>query len=133
MAAPEGAGAELAVACLKPADPKQLRMRAVAMENAWSRLNSHDFLMRNLRFHSLVFRSTRNTCLCEIAKTFHARSGPWFGLIIRELADKDDRANEHDGIADGFEAAESRCARTLIEADVSRGSSSFRDRHQSPG
>ena len=132
-AALEGAGAELAVDCLKPADLKQLRMHALAMDDAWSRLDSHDFLMHNFCFHSLIYRSTRNTCLCEIAETLYARSGPWLGKVIRELAEKDDWANEHHKIVDAFEAGDRRGVRSLIEADVSWGSSFFRDRQQSPG
>ena len=87
---------------------------------------AHDFLLNNFHFHSLIYRSTRNADLSEIAEALYARSGPWLGLAIREVANAEDWANEHHDIVDAFEARDSDRVRQLIEVDVNWGSAYFR-------
>ena len=127
----EGAGAEQAIKYLTAADLMRLRRFALKMDEAWERLSAHDFLLNNFHFHSLIYRSTRNSDLSEIAETLYARSGPWLGRAIRELAEKQDWANEHHDIVDAFEAGDKARVRQLIEADVNWGSTYFRNRERS--
>lgn len=123
----EGAGAALATDYLKAQDIKQLRQYAVAMDKAWKTLDAHGFLQNNFQFHSLIYRSTRNSDLSEIAEALYVRSGPWLGKAIREIAKPEDWANEHHDIVDAIEARDKARVRSLIEADVSWGTTFFQD------
>lgn len=124
----EGAGAERAMAFLTAPELKRLRRYALKMGEAWTRLDAHDFLLNNFHFHALIYRSTRNSDLSEIAETLYARSGPWLGRAIRKFATEQDWANDHHDIVDAFEAGDAKRVRRLIEADVNWGSTYFRDR-----
>ena len=123
----EGAGAELATDYLTSEDLKRLRKFALEMDEAWSQMDAHLFLLNNFRFHSLIYRSTRNSYLAEIAEALYARSGPWLGKVIREVAQPDDWATEHHDIVDALAARDKKRVRKLVEADVNWGSAYFRD------
>ncbi|MFS4583653.1 GntR family transcriptional regulator [Phaeobacter sp. C3_T13_0] len=126
----EGAGAERAISFLTSADLERLRRYASKMDDAWSRFDAHDFLLNNFHFHSLIYQSTRNSDLSEIAETLYARSGPWLGRAIREFAEQKDWANEHHDIIDAFEAGDAKRVRELIESDVNWGSTYFSERER---
>ncbi len=129
----EGAGSELAMDHLTAEDLIQLRQYSFAMDDAWGRLNAHDFLLNNFQFHSLIYRATQNLDLSEMAEALYARSGPWMGRAIRDFTPGSDWANEHHDIIDAFEAGDKRKVRKLIEADVSWGIAYFQDHEPSPG
>ncbi|MEI2805678.1 MULTISPECIES: GntR family transcriptional regulator [Paracoccaceae] len=122
----EGAAAELAMGRLTKADLKQLRDFSRAMDAAWENGDARTFLLNNFRFHSLIYWSCGNQDLSELAEILYARSGPWLGKAIRELADKSDWANEHHDIIDAFDAGDKVRVRRLIESDVNWGTALFR-------
>jgi len=127
----EGAGAVQAIRYLTASDFKRLREFSFAMDRSWEKLDAHNFLLNNFQFHSLIYRSTRNSDLSEIAEALYTRSGPWLGRAIREFANKQDWANEHHDIVDAFEAGDAARVQKLIEADVNWGATYFRERERS--
>lgn len=59
------------------------------MDAAWENGDARTFLLNNFRFHSLIYwKCCGNQDLSELAEILYARSGPWLGKAIRELADK---------------------------------------------
>lgn len=122
----EGAAAALAVDHLTPGDLKRLSGYSDAMDAAWEDGDARSFLLNNFKFHSLIYRSSCNPDLSELAETLYARSGPWLGKAIRELADKADWANEHQVILSAIEARDGARVRKLIEEDVNWGTAFFR-------
>lgn len=128
----EGAGAALATDYLKAPDIERLRHYSNAMDDAWAQLDAHGFLLNNFHFHSLIYRSTHNVDLSEIAEALYARSGPWLGKAIREFAKAEDWANDHHDIVDAIEAGDKAHVRKLIEADVTWGITYFKDRETQP-
>lgn len=122
----EGAAAELAIDHLTPGDLKRLRAFSDAMDAAWEKNDARSFLLNNFKFHSMIYRSSGNPDLSELAETLYARSGPWLGKAIRELSDKADWANEHHHILLAIEVGDRARVRKLIEEDVNWGTAFFR-------
>ncbi|MCB2136421.1 MAG: GntR family transcriptional regulator [Rhodobacteraceae bacterium] len=122
----EGAAAELAINHLTQGDLKHLRDYSDAMDAAWEKGDARSFLLNNFKFHSMIYRSSGNPDLSELAETLYARSGPWLGKAIRELADKADWANEHHDILLAIDVGDRARVRKLIEEDVNWGTAFFR-------
>ena len=122
----EGAAAELAVDRLTAADLKRLAAYSDAMDAAWREENPRSVLLNNYRFHALIYRSSGNPDLSELAEMLYARSGPWLAKAIRDVADRADWKSDHRHILDALEARDAPLVRRLIEEDVNWGTAFFR-------
>lgn len=122
----EGAAAELAVGHMTPARLAQLAAHSDAMEQARRGGDARALLLDNFRFHSLIYRSSGNPDLSELAEMLYARSGPWLARAIRDMADHADWGSDHRKIIDALAAGDRSLVRRLIEADVNWGTAFFR-------
>ena len=126
----EGAGTGLAIKHIRAPEIERLRQFSNAMDAALKQRDAHGFLLNNFYFHSLIYRSTHNTDLSEIVDALYARSGPWLGKAIREVAKIEDWVTEHHDIVNAIEARDAPRVRALIEADAAWGITYFMNSDQ---